>query len=125
MPDAWADPIERAVTAFAQHSATAPFSPDRDRDNSARQTIADTVREVVETYGDDRKAWPARVLSAAAPYDACAQLALGQATRVNTPPPRSAWAPHNVRTHRPHNPNAGIDWRPVLEPDDGGASWAL
>lgn len=124
MPDIWADPAERAVTAFAQHAATAPFNPARDRDNSAHQTIADTIREVVEHYGPVRKRWPRKVLMAAAPYDALAQLAAGTiARRVYTRVPECAVHPHNVRPHRPHDPNAGIDWRPVLEPDDGGSPW--
>jgi hypothetical protein len=124
MPDIWSDPAERAVTAFAMHKVTGPFDPERDRDNSARQTIADTIREVEQRYGPVRVLWPRKVLQAAAPYDALAQLAAGKtiARRVYTRPPDSALHPHDVRVHRPHNPNAGSDWRPVVEPDDGGAS---
>jgi hypothetical protein len=114
------DPVARAAVAFARHAATAPFDSERDASNSARQTIADTVRETVTEFGPVRRHWPHALLVAAAPYDGLAQLALGGsgAKRVYSRPPASAIHPHDVRRHRPHNPNAGIDWQPVIPADD-------
>lgn len=114
------DAVQRAITAFAQHKTTGPYCPDGQY-NSAAQTIADTIRETCCVYGTNRRHWPRAVLTAAAPFEPLAQLALGgtEARRVYARrPPASALHPHNVRTHRLHNPNAGIDWRPVVAMDD-------
>lgn len=125
MPDTVeGSPVERAVTAFAQHKTTGPFVPDAPV-NSAAQSIGDTIRETCCVFGTNRRHWPRMVLSAAAPFDPLAQLALGGscAKRVYVRrPPASAVHPQDVRVHRPHDPNAGIDWRPVVATDDGGLS---
>lgn len=116
-----ANDVERAVMAFARHKVTGPFDPERGACDSARPSIADTLRCVICDFGSNRRHWPRRVLEAAAPFDPLAQLALGgtEARRVYTRPPASAiHPPAHVRTHRPHNPNAGIDWHPVVPTDD-------
>jgi hypothetical protein len=124
MPDEFdtdkATDVGSAVLAFKQHVVTGPFDPNRDECDSARQSIGDTVRETIRSFGDNRRRWPKALLQAAAPFDALAQLALGgtEAKRVYTRAPASAIHPTNVRTHRPHNSNAGVDWTPVLPTND-------
>lgn len=118
--DGTATPVELAVIALGQHIVTGPFSPERDACDTARPTIADTVRDVIRTFGSDRRRWPKALLQAAAPFDPIAQLMLGGsgAKRVYTRPPVSAIHPTNIRTHRPHLANAGEDWAPVLPTND-------
>jgi hypothetical protein len=115
---------EHTVMVLGSLRSSGKYNPDAGSTNSAKPSIADTIKSVEADYGSDRSKWPASVLKAAAPYDAVAQIHLNKigTTDYKAGRPKARKTPLTASQRHAHKTNTGLDWKPDTADDSSTPS---